>query len=31
MAMDAHGGNLYAEVLDEAQRRLADIFAKLGI
>lgn len=31
VAMDAHGGNLYAEVLGEAQRRLADIYAKLGI
>jgi L(+)-tartrate dehydratase beta subunit len=31
VAMDAHGGNLYAEVLAEAQRRLAEIFARLGI
>lgn len=31
VAMDAHGGNLYAEVLSEAQRRLADIYARLGI
>lgn len=31
VAMDAHGGNLYAEVLGEAQRRLAEIYAKLGI
>ncbi len=31
VAMDAHGGNLYAEVLGEAQRRLPDIYAKLGI
>lgn len=31
VAMDAHGGNLYAEVLGEAQRRLADIYARLGI
>ena len=31
VAMDAHGGNLYAEVLSEAHRRLADIYAKLGI
>ena len=31
VAMDAHGGNLYAEVLGEAQRRLAEIYARLGI
>jgi L(+)-tartrate dehydratase beta subunit len=31
VAMDAHGGNLYAEIAAEAQRRLPDIFAKLGI
>lgn len=31
VAMDAHGGNLYVEVLSEAHRRLADIYAKLGI
>jgi len=31
VAMDSHGGNLYAEVLREAQRRLAAIYAKLGI
>ncbi|MBI4240881.1 MAG: fumarate hydratase C-terminal domain-containing protein [Candidatus Rokubacteria bacterium] len=31
VAMDAHGGNLYAEVLGEAQRRLADIYARLGM
>ena len=31
VAMDAHGGNLYADVLGEAQRRLASIYAKLGI
>ncbi len=31
VAMDAHGRNLYADVMDEAQRRLADIFTKLGI
>lgn len=31
VAMDAHRGNLYAEVIDEAQRRLAGIFTKLGI
>jgi len=31
VAMDAHGGNLYAEVLGEAQRRLTEIYARLGI
>ena len=31
VAMDAHGRNLYADVMGEAQRRLADIFSKLGI
>lgn len=31
VAMDSHGGNLYADVLGEAQRRLTDIYAKLGI
>jgi len=31
VAMDAHGGNLYAEVLGEAQCRLADIYARLGM
>jgi len=31
VAMDAHGRNLYADVMVEAQRRLAEIFAKLGI
>lgn len=30
VAMDAHGGNLYAEVLGEARRRLAGILASLG-
>ena len=31
VAMDAHGSNIYADVMGEAQRRLADIFSKLGI
>ena len=31
VAMDAHGNNIYADVMGEAQRRLADIFSKLGI
>jgi L(+)-tartrate dehydratase beta subunit len=31
VAMDAQGGDLYAEVADEAQRRLAAIHARLGI
>lgn len=31
VAMDSHGGNLYADVLGEAQRRLTDIYARLGI
>ncbi len=28
VGMDAHGRNLYAEVIGEAQRRVADLFAK---
>lgn len=31
VAMDSHGGNLYAEVLAEAERRLPEIYAKLGV
>jgi L(+)-tartrate dehydratase beta subunit len=31
VAMDARGGNLYAEVLEEARQRLAGIYARLGI
>jgi L(+)-tartrate dehydratase beta subunit len=31
VAMDAHGGDLYGEVLGEARRRLAAIHARLGI
>ncbi len=31
VAMDAQGGDLYADVADEAQRRLAAIHARLGI
>ncbi len=31
VAMDAHGGNLYADVQGEARRRLADILARLGV
>ena len=31
VAMDAHGGNLYADVSAEAERRLAGIYARLGI
>ncbi len=31
VAMDAHGGNLYADVQAEAQRRLTEILAKLGV
>ncbi|MFQ5830134.1 MAG: FumA C-terminus/TtdB family hydratase beta subunit [Candidatus Methylomirabilia bacterium] len=30
VAMDAHGGNLYADVSAEAQRRLGDILTGLG-
>jgi len=29
VAMDSHGGNLYADVQAEAQRRLGEIFARL--
>lgn len=31
VAMDSHGGNLYADVLAEAERRLPDIYKKLGV
>ena len=31
VAMDAHGGNLYAEVAGRAERRLQEIFGKLGL
>ena len=31
VGMDSHGGNLYADVQAEAQRRLAEILARLGI
>jgi L(+)-tartrate dehydratase beta subunit len=31
VGMDAHGGDLYADVLTEARRRLAGIHAKLGL
>jgi L(+)-tartrate dehydratase beta subunit len=31
VAMDAHGGDLYAEVLSDAKARLARIYAKLGL
>jgi L(+)-tartrate dehydratase beta subunit len=31
VGMDAHGGDLYADVLAEARRRLAGIHAKLGL
>ncbi len=31
VAMDAHGRNLYAEVLEEARRRLPEIHARLGL
>ena len=31
VAMDSHGGNLYADVQAEAQRRLTEILAKLGV
>jgi len=31
VGMDAHGGDLYADVLAEAKRRLAGIHAKLGL
>jgi L(+)-tartrate dehydratase beta subunit len=31
VGMDTHGGDLYADVLGEARRRLAQIHAKLGL
>ncbi|MFQ5839686.1 MAG: FumA C-terminus/TtdB family hydratase beta subunit [Candidatus Methylomirabilales bacterium] len=31
VAMDAHGGNLYAEVMSRAEGRLQDIFSRLGL
>ena len=31
VAMDSHGGNLYADVQAEAQRRLTEVLAKLGV
>jgi L(+)-tartrate dehydratase beta subunit len=31
VAMDAHGGDLYGEVLTEARSRLAAIYARLGL
>lgn len=31
VAMDSHGGNLYADVLAEAESRLPSIYEKLGI
>lgn len=31
VGMDSHGGNLYADVQAEAQRRLAEILARLGV
>lgn len=31
VGMDAHGGDLYAEVLAEAKSRLAGIYARLGL
>ncbi|MCX7012876.1 MAG: FumA C-terminus/TtdB family hydratase beta subunit [Candidatus Sumerlaeota bacterium] len=31
VAMDSHGRNLYAEVRDEALRRLPEIYRKLGV
>ncbi|MFH1490640.1 MAG: FumA C-terminus/TtdB family hydratase beta subunit [Pseudomonadota bacterium] len=31
VAMDSHGGHLYFEVRDEAQRRLPEIYRKLGV
>lgn len=31
VAMDAHGGDLYASVLADAKSRLASIYARLGL
>lgn len=31
VAMDSHGGNLYADVQAEARRRLGEILSKLGV
>jgi L(+)-tartrate dehydratase beta subunit len=31
VGMDAHGGDLYADVLAEARRRLAGIHDRLGL
>ena len=31
VGMDAHGGDLYADVLAEAKRRLAGIYERLGL
>jgi L(+)-tartrate dehydratase beta subunit len=31
VGMDAHGGDLYADVTAEAKRRLGDIYARLGV
>ena len=31
VGMDAHGGGLYADVIADAKRRLAGIYAKLGL
>jgi L(+)-tartrate dehydratase beta subunit len=31
VGMDTHGGDLYAEVLAEARKRLPDIYARLGL
>jgi len=31
VGLDSHGGNLYADVQAEAQRRLAEILARLGV
>jgi L(+)-tartrate dehydratase beta subunit len=31
VGMDAHGGDLYGDVLDEARRRLSSIYRRLGL
>jgi L(+)-tartrate dehydratase beta subunit len=31
VAMDSHGGHLYQDVKVEAQRRLAEIYKRLGV